>query len=719
MRFHVALLLVAAFVSKVYAATTSSNMQLAANPIRRVITTLESLQKKVTEDGEIEAELFDKFQCYCKAGSSSLQKSVEEAEMKLPQLSSGIEETTATRDQIKSEVEQHKQDRTDAKDSIGKATAVREKEIAAFEKDSSDTKANIAALSKAIAALRKGTGGFLQAPTFSVIQKLALDVDLGASDRDLLASFLSNQQGEDSPQTGEIIGILEQMKETMEKNLIDSVAAENEAKASYEAMVDAKKKEIETSTMAIEDKQGRFGELSVKIVTMKEDLEDTSKSLEEDQKFLADLSKNCAKKQKDWDLIQRTRAEELLAISDAIKILNDDDALALFKKTLPTPSFLQIKGTTKDLRHRAIQVLKAGRKKRAMHSSKLDFILLALTGKKMSFEKVIAMIDEMLALLVKEQKDDINKKSYCRGAIDQAEDELKDLKQKVSDLEKAIEDAKGMIASISEEITSLETGVEELDKQVVEATTNRKAEHDEFMRSLQENNAAKELLGMAKNRLNKYYEPTLYKEPPKRELSEQDSIATSLGGTLAPTGPPGGIAGTGVYAMVEEDDSAEPAFAQITMRTKAKLHRAAPPPPPEVVDAYKTKREENRGIVSLIDMLISDLDKQITQMNVLEKDAQATYEQFVADSAAKRTADMKSISEKEGAKADMEAKLQKSHAELKDKMSEVMATMDQLRNLHGECDWLLRNFDVRRKARAGEVESLKQAKAVLSGASYS
>lgn len=678
MRFHVALLLVAAFVSKVYAATTSSNMQLAANPIRRVITTLESLQKKVTEDGEIEAELFDKFQCYCKAGSSSLQKSVEEAEMKLPQLSSGIEESTATRDQIKSEVEQHKQDRTDAKDSIGKATAVREKEIAAFEKDSSDTKANIAALSKAIAALRKGTGGFLQAPTFSVIQKLALDVDLGASDRDLLASFLSNQQGEDSPQTGEIIGILEQMKETMEKNLIDSVAAENEAKASYEAMVDAKKKEIETSTMAIEDKQGRFGELSVKIVTMKEDLEDTSKSLEEDQKFLADLSKNCAKKQKDWDLIQRTRAEELLAISDAIKILNDDDALALFKKTLPTPSFLQIKGTTKDLRHRAIQVLKAGRKKRAMHSSKLDFILLALTGKKMSFEKVIAMIDEMLALLVKEQKDDINKKSYCRGAIDQAEDELKDLKQKVSDLEKAIEDAKGMIASISEEITSLETGVEELDKQVVEATTNRKAEHDEFMRSLQENNAAKELLGMAKNRLNKYYEPTLYK-----------------------------------------DDSAEPAFAQITMRTKAKLHRAAPPPPPEVVDAYKTKREENRGIVSLIDMLISDLDKQITQMNVLEKDAQATYEQFVADSAAKRTADMKSISEKEGAKADMEAKLQKSHAELKDKMSEVMATMDQLRNLHGECDWLLRNFDVRRKARAGEVESLKQAKAVLSGASYS
>jgi len=217
-------------------------MQLAANPIRRVITTLESLQKKVTEDGEIEAELFDKFQCYCKAGSSSLQKSVEEAEMKLPQLSSGIEESTATRDQIKSEVEQHKQDRTDAKDSIGKATAVREKEIAAFEKDSSDTKANIAALSKAIAALRKGTGGFLQAPTFSVIQKLALDVDLGASDRDLLASFLSNQQGEDSPQTGEIIGILEQMKETMEKNLIDSVAAENEAKASYEAMVDAKKK---------------------------------------------------------------------------------------------------------------------------------------------------------------------------------------------------------------------------------------------------------------------------------------------------------------------------------------------------------------------------------------------------------------------------------------------------------------------------------------------
>merc|ERR1719359_986804 len=97
----------------------------------------------------------------------------------------------------------------------------------------------------------------------------------------------------------------------------------------------AKEKEVEALTKAIEEKLQRVGELGVQIAEMKNDLEDTQEGLAEDIKFLADLKKNCAIKEKEWAVICKTRSEELLALTDTIKILNDDDALEMFKKTLP------------------------------------------------------------------------------------------------------------------------------------------------------------------------------------------------------------------------------------------------------------------------------------------------------------------------------------------------------------------------------------------------
>merc|ERR1711933_60469 len=120
----------------------------------------------------------------------------------------------------------------------------------------------------------------------------------------------------------------------------------------------------------------------------------------------------------------------------------------------------------------------------------------------------------------------------------------------------------------------------------------------------------------------------------------------------------------------------------------------------------------------MIDLLIKDLAKEMNEAKTAEKDAQADYQQMMSDSAAKRTADSKSLTEKGSAKADTEAQLQ-AHASAKAAGGkELMATMKYIASLHAECDWLLQYFDVRKEARAGEVDSLKRAKAVLSGADY-
>jgi hypothetical protein len=322
---------------------------------------------------------------------------------------------------------------------------------------------------------------------------------------------------------------------------------------------------------------------------------------------------------------------------------------------------------------------------------------MALKGKKVSFDKVIAMVDEMVGILGQEQKDDDAKKEYCESELDKTEDELKQEKLKGSDLGKAAEENKGSIASLADEIVALETGVQKLDKEVAEATENRKAENAEFKETLAANTAAVDLLGLAKNRLNKFYNPKLYKAPPKRELSEEDRIAVSMGGTAPPTPAPGGIAGTGISAVQEGAD---------------------PGPAPET-GSYEKSSEESTGVIGMMDMLIADVEKDNTEMEVEEKNAQEEYEQFMADSKAKRTADLKSVEAKEGAKAEAEAIKEKLAEEIKASLAAEMATAEILGALHKECDWLLENFDSRKEARASEVEALKKAKAVLSGADYS
>merc|ERR1719265_170906 len=123
------------------------------------------------------------------------------------------------------------------------------------------------------------------------------------------------------------------------------------------------------------------------------------------------------------------------------------------------------------------------------------------------------------------------------------------LERSVSDAAKAVEDAKESIATLTSEMEALVAGIKALDESVAEATENRKEENEDYTQLMAQDTAAKELIGMAKNRMNK-----LYKAPPKRELSEEDRIAVSMGGTAPPTPAPGGIAGTGISAVQEGAD---------------------------------------------------------------------------------------------------------------------------------------------------------------------
>merc|ERR1719327_1250553 len=300
----------------------------------------------------------------------------------------------------------------------------------------------------------------------------------------------------------------------------------------------------------------------------------------------------------------------------------------------------------------------------------MDLILLALQGKKVSFEKVLKMIDDMVALLKQEQVDDDSKKEYCNVQFDSLDDSRKGLERAISDSEVAIDDAKEMVKTLIGEIEALAAGIKALDKSVAEATEQRKEANADFTELMAQDRAAKELLGVAKNRLNKFYNP---------KLVEPELVSVNVHGSSA----------------------------------------EAPPPAPELPGAHKKKTEESNGVIAMIDGIIADLDKEMTVAQAEEKNAQADYEKMMSDSAAKRADDSKAISDKEGTKADTEASLMKHEENLKSQKKEMMATLEVISALHSECDWLLQYFDVRKEARTNEIAALVKAKAVLNGASYS
>jgi len=391
----------------------------------------------------------------------------------------------------------------------------------------------------------------------------------------------------------------------------------------------------------------------------------------EDQAFLKDMQKNCDKNSAEWESIVKTRNDELLALADTIKVLNDDDALELFKKALPSASasFVQVNVNADNARTRALAAINLAQQTAKYSSPRLDFIALAINGKKIGFDKVISMIDGMVSTLKKEQVDDDHKKEYCAKQFDFSDDKKKGLEQSLSDTETVIEEAKDGISTTKSEIEALEAGIKALDKAVSEATSQRQQENEEHTELMASDSAAKEILGFAKNRLNKFYNPTQYKAP------------------------------AAMLSQIHQHNA------------------AAPPPPPAGPSAFKG--QESGGVIAMIDLLVKDLDKEMTVAQTEEKDAQADYETAMKDSASKRADDSKTLADKQGALANMQASLQTNKENHGSTTKELGATHQYIASLHAECDWLLQYFDVRRTARDSEIDPLGKAKAVLGGADFS
>jgi uncharacterized small protein (DUF1192 family) len=555
-------------------------------------------------------------------------------------------------------------------------------------------------------------GSFLQmgASQKEVVQRMVSSTSqLDEFQRESVMDLL---QGKDTAQSsGEITGMLKAMLEEMEGDLATAKKDEATAATGFEELSAAKASEIASATSAIESKTKRSGEVAVEVVQTQDDMEDTEKEVKETQAFIGDLAKQCAEKKADWAERQKMRAQEISAISEAIKVLNDDDALDLFKKTVPSMvqtgvEFLQ-KSSKSSVALRAkgllVSLMQTGR----AHTTQLSLMASALKSKAVDFSKITEQIDGMIDVLGKEQTDDDTQKAFCDEELTKSAAEKKDTEDKLASLAASIEEMSATVATLKSEIETLTAEIKALDKAVAQATEQRKEEHAVFLQTQAEGSAAVQLIEAAKNKLNKFYNPTMYKAPERRELTEEERIAVANGmedpRDAEEAAAPQGIGGTGITV-----------FAQVRAASDA-----APPPPPETFGAYTKKSGKSNGVIKLMDMMIGDVKTDLTEGEHAEEMAQKDYENLMAASQKTRATNAESITEKESASAEWTEKIENAKTEQASTTEALAKVKEYIAGLHSSCDFLMENYGARKEARTNEVEGLKNAKSVLAGANFS
>jgi len=706
----------------------SISNKVNVNPIRKITNMLENMQKEIKAQEAADKELYDKFMCFCDNGKADLLKTATDAEAASKAAAAQLEADTAEKAQLEGDIKTHESDLAGATKDLEEATNIRDKSKAEFDATVATKSASESALGKAIPAIEKGMGGaalmeFLGPSAFKKIKR-AIGSFQGTTDggRQAVTSFL---QGE-TPGSAEILGMLKSMKDELSRDIASLEKSEAASVAGFTDMKASKEKEIEFADESIESKKERVGTLAVDVVKNKDLVEDSAAEAAAARKFAATLDKQCAAKKAEWAEACKMRAEEVAGIGEAISILTDDDALDTFKKTLPAAAFVQGPSavpsgysghrnmftgemTFLQARQKPAQRLQKAQALISQASasntvSGLGLMFFTLRSKMrlaegsqgaVDFSEIFKMIDEMIAILTKDNKDDATQKDFCIAELTKTEAEKAATDDKLNSLAATISEVTDGIATTQEKITSLEESIANTNKDVAEATEERKKEHELFGSDLSANEVALALIGKAKNRLQKFYNPTLYKAPPKKEMTMEEKIIAS-----------------GSSALVQQEADFDASFVQIR-----RIAKVAPPEAPAGPAAYK--KSDSAGVIGLMDMVMGEVKTSITEMKMNEKYAQKDYVELMEDSKESIATDQKSLTEAASSKADLEGALTEAKENQMLTLEQSQNVISTLAKLHGSCDFIIKNFELRLNARTAEIEGLKTAKAVLAGANFS
>jgi len=692
-------------------ATTAASRE---NPIRKVVNLLQSLREEVEAEGRKEKELFDKFVCYCTTNTEKLTAAIDTGRSNIGDYEATMKELSGSNAALELEIKDLKEDLEENQKAIADATGVREKETEEYQSESAEMSTAIASLDKAIPAIEKG-----MAPADALMQ-----VGLGgkANGAKLLAHAPSMEdhvvlagllQGGDAAVagvvgSGQILGILQQMRDNFKEDLAASTKSEEESAKTYDELKSAKEKQIAALTSELREKVSRVSSQKAVLAETKENHEDATAALAADETYIAELKQSCKDKSAEFDQNTRDRNIEIQAIGEAVKILNEDSALDLFKKTVPQPmeppSFVQVKDGKQTLRRLAEAMQRAAKVLPAGEFAGVQLVQLQLLqAEPDQFGPVKKMITDMVASLQKEQKDDSAQRDFCNKALPQSAVDKASIQQGMDDKSRSMDEMKTEVTSLEDKIKGMTAEIAELDAAVQASTEQRKEENAFHTQAMSESMMAMQLLNKAKDKLAAVYqakegEPALIEVRRSDSREDPDSQMNAMLG----------------ISFLQVDAVATSLLQQSIQALAVQAPTATPPE----TASYDKKTGAGMGIMALMSNLISDLKVEQQRAQSEEAAAQKNYEEGLKDSQASREATSKEVVAMQSQKAMLEEKIHEAKASHRTLEGEMSSMKQKIASLHEECDFIVANFELRQRARAQEVEAMQNAIAILSGANF-
>jgi len=703
-------------------------------PVTRVVKLLKEMGKTVQAEMDEDDGLYRKLKCWCSENSWEKSNAIEKSEAKISQLESSIESLTGSTAELRASIKELEAELAADKKALAEATALREKQLDEFHNLEKDEIQNIENLKAALEVLEKHrdappstvAGGAVfksERESFSTdnlnkdlwlsfLQKRSkdfpskdmrsfdnfmrhsgLDYVLPAEKTDVVvkpkflqqqgqaqtqwsdedvsmvqsalktaSAFLQSRHGQSyypayNFRSNEIVGVLRQLKEEMEGDLAEAQKIENQRAAAFAELRAAKTQEIDSGYKMSEEKEDQLAEQDNALAEAKEDLGQEEASLAADKKFVANLKETCADADKNFEKRKASRQQEMAAISQTIEILQGDEARDAMTGTF---SFAQMSAArTHQSQHRrqtAAQMLRLAARK----AQDPQLSVLATAVELDAFTRVKKAIDDMIAMLNQQQEDEVKKTDWCKS-------ELQSNEMATARMETQQADIEASIAKLESNIQELEAGIADAKSEIAstqlnlqKATLARKQENLDFQKTVADQTVTIEVLKKALDKLATYY----------------DLVQTS-------------------------GDS------WIQRQT------------PDVPQMEYKKNAGAAGVMEMIEKLVYDAKDLMSEAKTAESEAQAAYEKLIADSNNSIKTLQGEVVSKTQAKVDAEKDHRDAKADLAETLRELQGLAKYNAELHSECDYVLKNFDLRQQARREEIVALQQAKQILNGASLS
>jgi len=672
------------------------------SPVERVVNLLKDLQNKVLQDGKREQQIYDKYACWCEKTTARKAAAIEQAQEDLRALGQTILKTKGEIATLAAEIAQLEEKIRLNKEAQAAATALREKENGAYMAETTEMKQALAALEKAVLVLKEGTkmGSFLQqgAPAVkNVINALPASANLKPDQMALLGEFAkTGSAGKYAPQSWTVQGILRDMYETFAKDLETATLDEATANRNYELFMHEKWDQLNKLEATKAKKEAAKAEAEALLADTQQVFDATEEQMKADIEFFDATKAACSAKHDEWTNRDQLRAEEIDGIQKALDILTTDDARELFGKSIKagkevradssydtrvditSPVLLQT-GSQQDL---AAPVANAYKmlKTQATRANSMRLAALAVRvheAKVGHFDAVLKSIDDMIKTLADEDAADIAKRDQCKDQYQTTDSRIAEITWLIEVNEATIDKLQRIIDKRNEEREKTIQDIKDVRQYMADITAQRKAENADFLQAKKDDTDAINLLVNARDVLAEYY----------------NNANITMGPIQA------GVKDLSGTALVQQPDFEISADQAPDADFSGKGHRS----------------KEAKGIVSIMTMIIEDVNEEIMNAMRDEESAQLAFEKQMA-AAKKLEADLlqkkidleNMIAKREKEKADEIILMNNNKADLK-------AEVDYRTKITPDCNWIIGAFSKRASDRQAEHEGLVKAKEYLAG----